>query len=641
LFCRDHTYFSEGGQMESNLTSMDESTTILIGAQPETNLSKIVERLLELEYRILFAATSDEALQIAAQDNPELILMEMGCGGTNPVKICKRLKTNVATASIPVMLFVGSKNSADIVEGLKAGAADVLTEISDEDEVLLRIKNQLEIHILYGELERANAKTQKEKQLLHTTLHSIGDGVVCTDQDGLITLMNQVAQDLTGWDEPSTIGKPFSNIFHIINEKTREPQINPIAKVLDTGKVVELANHSILVSRSGVEHPITDNAAPIRDDQGTVIGAVLVFRDVTEEKNYLSEIEYLSFHDPLTGLYNRRFYLEELHRLDTSRRLPLTLVMGDVNGLKLTNDSFGHEAGDRLIQRTGEIFKQTLRADDILCRYGGDEFVAILPNTDPNMAESIIRRIQHRIEENQPENGILSVSFGLDTKSSAKENILEVLKNAEDNMYKTKMIESPSVRNATIHAVINTLFEKNSREEAHSKRVSDLATRLASALKLPSVQIDKVRTAALMHDIGKIVVPDGVLDSPNDLSDGEWGDIRKHPETGYRILNCNPEMAEISNTILQHHERWDGTGYPSGIKGKEIDLCARIIAIADTYDAMTSARPYRQALDPEVALQEISANAGKQFDPAVAKEFVKMCSWDICLEKVKRRPDKG
>ena len=615
----------------------DGMTTILIGMSAETNLTKIIDTLQEKGNRVLTFPTCDEVLEAAYQEMPEIILMETGCTGTSPVKICKCLKTGKDAISIPIILLSTEVGKLNPVDALKAGAADVLTEPYNKEEVLLRIKNQLENHMLQLKLIEANEKNQNEKRRLHTTLHSIGDGVVCTDQFGLITLINQVAQDLTGWDERTAVGKTFTEVFSIINEKTREPQTNPVEEVLQTGKVVELANHSVIISRNGMEYPITDNAAPIRDDWGNIVGAVLVFRDVTDEKNYLSEIEYLSFHDPLTGLYNRRFYIEELIRLDTTRRLPLTIVMGDVNGLKLTNDSFGHEAGDCLIQQTADILKQAFRADDILCRYGGDEFVAILPNTDEMMAESIIRRIQHRIEEKQPVNGILSVSFGVDTKTTEEQEILEVFKNAEDNMYKTKMIESPSVRNATIHAVINTLFEKNSREEAHSKRVSELATRLATALKLPSSQIDKVHTAALMHDIGKIIVPDGVLDSPNHLTDGEWGDIRKHPETGYRILNCTPEMAEISNTILQHHERWDGTGYPCGIQGKAIDLCARIISIADTYDAMTTARPYRQAMDPEIALQEISDNAGIQFDPDVAREFVKMCSWDICLEKVQRR----
>jgi putative nucleotidyltransferase with HDIG domain len=195
------------------------------------------------------------------------------------------------------------------------------------------------------------------------------------------------------------------------------------------------------------------------------------------------------------------------------------------------------------------------------------------------------------------------------------------------------MIDSPSVRGATINTVINTLFEKNSREEAHSKRVSDLATRLAISLKLPSAQIDKVRTAGLMHDIGKIIVPDDVLDNPGSLTETEQANIRKHPEIGFRILNCSPEMAELSQAILQHHERWDGKGYPNGIAGKEIDICARIIAIADAYDAMTSSRPYRDALSAEIAMSEILANADKQFDPELADIFVKMCAWEICRSK--------
>jgi diguanylate cyclase len=611
----------------------DKSAEILIVTEDENKFNNL-KNLIEAEgITVSFMKVETKILSSIKCHHPDLIMLETSVGGKDGFKICRRLKADNELANIPVLFFSAKLSVAEKIKGLKAGGADLFTEPINETEVMLRVKSQLELCSLQKELERTNQKMRNERQFLYTTLHSIGDGVICTDKWGTISMMNQVAQNLTGWDENTAQGENFLTVFNVINENTRVLQFDPVARVLETGEVVELANHSILISKNGVERAITDNAAPIRNGDGDIEGVVLVFRDVTDEKNHVSEIEYLSLHDQLTGLYNRRFYTEELKRLDTSRRLPLTLVMSDVNGLKIINDSFGHEAGDKLIRKTAEILKQCFRSDDVLCRYGGDEFIAILPNTDAQLAESIIRRIQQKISENQPSKGILSVSFGLDSKVSEDQRIADVLKCAEDNMYKKKMIDSPSVRGATINTVINTLFEKNSREEAHSKRVSELATRLAVSMKLPSAQIDKVRTAGLMHDIGKIIVPDEVLENPGDLSDIEEANIRKHPEIGYRILSCSPEMAELSQAILQHHERWDGSGYPNGIAGKDIDICARIIAIADAYDAMTSIRPYREAMKPEKAMDEILENANKQFDPELAEIFVKMCAWDICRSK--------
>ncbi len=619
--------------MGSSNWAEDKNAELLIITEDENKFNRLKILIEEEGFRVAYLKSGENILSSIKAHQPDLIMLETKIDGKDGFKTCKRLKADAELANIPVLFFSPKHNIDEKIKGLKAGAADLFTEPINESEVLLQIKSQLKVYSLQKELEHTNQKMRNERELLHTTLHSIGEGVICTDKWGVISMMNQVAQNLTGWDEDSGKGEDFLTVFNVMNENTREPQYDPVSRVLETGKMVELMNHSILTSKNGIERPITDNAAPIRNGDGEIEGVVLVFRDVTDEKKHISEIEYLSLHDQLTGLYNRRFYTEELKRLDTPRRLPLTLVMGDVNGLKIINDSFGHEAGDKLIRKTAEILKQCFRADDILCRYGGDEFIAILPNTDAQLAESIIRRIQQKISENQPSKGILSVSIGMDSKVSEDQRIADVLKCAEDNMYKKKMIDSPSVRGATINTVINTLFEKNSREEAHSKRVSELATRLAVSLKLPSAQIDKVRTAALMHDIGKIIVPDEVLENPGNLSEAEQSNIRKHPEIGFRILNCSPEMAELSKAILQHHERWDGTGYPSGIAGKEIDICARIIAIADAYDAMTSVRPYRVAMTPEKAMDEILENAGKQFDPELSGIFVKMCAWDICRSK--------
>lgn len=234
---------------------------------------------------------------------------------------------------------------------------------------------------------------QKEKNLLETTLISVGDGVISTDNKGNIMFINRVAEFLTGWTQEAARGKSIEEVFIIVNEFSREKCENIVKKTLESGKILELANHTILISKDGIERPIEDSAAPIMQENGKIIGVVLVFRDFSEKRQKLKEIEFLSYHDQLTGLYNRRFYEVELKRLDTERNLPMTVVMGDVNGLKLINDSFGHVMGDELLKKVAEVIKKGCRASDIIARLGGDEFVIVLPKTDAFETEQIIKRI--------------------------------------------------------------------------------------------------------------------------------------------------------------------------------------------------------------------------------------------------------
>lgn len=329
--------------------------------------------------------------------------------------------------------------------------------------------------------ERYREQLYLEKELLRATLLSIGDGVITTDRQGRITSLNKIARQLTGWTQAEASGKPSEQVFAIVNELTRERCENPIAMVLATGNIIELANHTILISKDGPERPIEDIAAPIKDEDDQINGVVLVFRDFSEKRERQETIKYLSYHDQLTGLYNRRFYEEELKRLDTGRNLPLTLVMADINGLKLTNDAFGHLVGDKLIRKIAEIIQKECRADDILARIGGDEFVLLLPNTDAIQAVKIIQRINDAIAAVRIDNIILSVSFGLETKKDINEEIAEIFKKAEDDMYRHKLADSSSMRNKTIALIMKTLFEKNQGEEQHSQRVSQLCEEMGLA----------------------------------------------------------------------------------------------------------------------------------------------------------------
>jgi diguanylate cyclase (GGDEF)-like protein/PAS domain S-box-containing protein len=462
----------------------------------------------------------------------------------------------------------------------------------------------------------------KEKNLLETTLISVADGVISTSNKGNIVFLNRVAEYLTGWTQDEARGKSIEEVFNIVNEFTRENSENIVEKVLESGKILELANHTILISKDGIERFIEYSAAPIVQENAESVGVVLVFRDFSEKKQKQEEIKFLSYHDQLTGLHNRRFYEEELKRLDTEKNLPMTIAVGDVNGLKLVNDSFGHAVGDELLKKVAEVLKKGCRADDIIARLGGDEFVFLLPKTDAFEAEQIIKRINDLSIEQKVGSIGISISFGYETKNNVEEKIQDIFKKAEDQMYKKKLFESPSMRGKTIKAIINTLNEKNKREEQHSHRVSALSNSMGEALKLPEYKKEELKTVGLLHDIGKIAIDENILNKQSELTEDEWIEIKRHPEIGYRILSTVNDMSEMAEYVLYHHERWDGNGYPKGLKRDEIPLMSRIIAIVDAYDAMTSVRSYRSALPHEIAITELQKKAGSQFDPELVSVFL-------------------
>ena len=346
-----------------------------------------------------------------------------------------------------------------------------------------------------------------------------------------------------------------------------------------------------------------------------------IFSDITDRKQAEQKIEYLCFHDGLTGLYNRLFFDEELNRLDVPRNLPLTLIMLDVNGLKLTNDAFGHLAGDELLTKVATVLQDVCRADDIIARIGGDEFVILLPQLNEAQALQLTKRIQEGVGAEKVEGLPISVSCGWATKTEQQERITDVFKTAEDYMYRHKISERGSYRHQTIQLIMQTLYAKSPREQVHSKRVSQLCGQIGSAMGL---EVNEFITAGMLHDIGKVAISESILDKVLPLTDSEWTEMKRHTEAGYSILSLVNDYGPLAECVLAHHERWDGAGYPNGLKGEAIPLLARIIAIADSYDAMVSNRPYRKGMSHADAMEEIVAFAGSQFDPEVVRVFIEM-----------------
>lgn len=506
---------------------------------------------------------------------------------------------------------------------LKSGeirTVDVYTcPIADGETTLL-------YSIIFDVTDRERYKNElfQEKEALRVTLRSIGDGVVTTDEMGRVTSLNPAAQEISGWMAGEARGRLFSEVFSLRSEETGRPVENPIQKVLETGRTVGLANHTELIHRNGRALPIADSAAPIRAENGEIIGVVMVFRDVSSEKEQGRQIRYLSDYDHLTGLSNRRYIEEAMPAFDIAENLPIAVVMGDVNGLKITNDVFGHGMGDQLLRHMAASIKRHCRAEDMIARWGGDEVVIFMPRTDLARAEEIVRHIKDEHLCTEVHGLRMSVSFGCAVKERADESIESALRKAEESMYHQKLLDSKSYRNAVINTLLATLYEKSYETEEHSERLDHYCRMIGGRLRLSAEEMNQLSLLAVLHDIGKVSIDPDILLKPGKLTPQEWEEMQRHAEIGYRIAQATPDLAMVAELILSHHERWDGRGYPRGLKGEEIPLSCRILAVVDAFDAMTNDRVYRKSIGHKAAIAEIIGNAGTQFDPAIAAVFAEL-----------------
>lgn len=465
---------------------------------------------------------------------------------------------------------------------------------------------------------KSKEKLRETNEFLEKLLEYSNVPIVVWVPDFQVTHFNRAFENIS----ERSAGEVFEKGLEIlIPEQHREAVKDYVLQTMQ-GTQWEHLEIPIVTKSGAIKYLLWNSANITGSDDQTIIATIAQGMDITERKIHEDKYRYLSVHDYLTGVYNRSYFEETFKEFDSGSNLPLTAVYADVNGLKLANDAFGHKTGDDLLKQTATLLKKGFGEDAIIIRMGGDEFLILLPNATDKVVELCVQQVKEQADLISVNTIELSISFGWETKVSEEEDLNEILKKAEHYMYRKKLVEGPSMRGKTIYAIINTLHEKNHREELHSRRVSNLCELIARSMEVSENSVDELITVGLLHDIGKIAIEESILNKAGKLSEEEWQEIKRHPEVGYRILSAVNDMADLAEYVLSHHERWDGFGYPRGLKGDEIPWVSRVIAIADTYDAITSARPYRTALSKEAAVREIEKNSGSQFDPQIVELFL-------------------
>jgi len=347
---------------------------------------------------------------------------------------------------------------------------------------------------------------------------------------------------------------------------------------------------------------------------------IVDIQDEFDHKNML--IQKATFVDKLTNLNNRSFFETILEKLPQCKR-GVGVVMIDANGLKLINDAYGHQEGDHLLKKLASLIQEVYQ-DNYVFRWGGDEFLVVISKTTEEMMNQKYQQLNTKMAQIKIKNVPLSAALGYYVGTMEDENIYEMISKAEKIMYDHKSAESMTTKRNIIDNILNTLYNSFDFEKRHSENVMKYSLQIAEELKLSIIQTNKLRLAALLHDIGKISVPKDILTKESTLLEHEIDEIKKHSEKGYRILTSYSELSEFGIYVLHHHEKYDGSGYPRGLVGEDIPLYSRIIAVADAFDAMLEHRVYKSAKSKQEAMDELLKYSGTQFDPIIVESFIKV-----------------
>jgi len=444
------------------------------------------------------------------------------------------------------------------------------------------------------------------------------------NKDRTVSFVSKGVYELTGYTKTEMEQNQSFPFTQIIKEEYKTDVWESWNEAFDTN--CDFEKEYMIVTKEGKHKWVYEKGKPVFNVQKELVAIEGIIIDLDKRRQKDLEIEHLMYHDQLTGLKNRLYFDHMLKLYEDEKKYPIGVMVADLDGTKFINDSFGRVFGDKVIQQFAKLLMKYEKDGIVVARSGGDEFSLILPNSDSSKTYDLMISIQNEamsfVYQTDLKDYQLSVSMGFDTKLNDQVEMQTILKSAEDYMHRRKLLARANNNRDSLSSIKATMLANSQETQDHMDRMGNIALKVGEKLGLKQTAMDDLYLLALLHDIGKVGIPSNILNKPSSLSDEEWEIMKKHPSIGYQIAMSSLDLRSIAKGILTHHERFDGTGYPEGLKGKEIPLISRIVSIIDTYDAITQDRPYRSARTHEEAIIEIKKCSGTQFDPDIVEAFI-------------------
>ncbi len=361
----------------------------------------------------------------------------------------------------------------------------------------------------------------------------------------------------------------------------------------------------------------------MRDEKAKLIGKLFVFHDVTNSRRTFFELENSMLYDSVTGFFNRQSFYTQLPQWNNPEYWPVSIAVCNVDGMGALNEAYGTTYGDGVMRSVARYIRRRVGEHTFCAKIDNGDIIAVLEKTSNADAADIMESVRMEVLEFY-ENMPISVEYGIATKDDKEIGVEKTMQNARASMQNKKMLKEKSASSSLVDSLKQTLCESDYQTEEHVERTRQMAARLGRRLGLADAEIGKLELLAVLHDIGKVAIPQDIIKKQGKLTPEERSIIEQHTVKGYRIAASSPELGEIADGILCHHEKWDGTGYPNALAGEEIPLIARIISAVDSHDVMVNDRPYHKAMPERDAIAELRRCSGTQFDPLIIDVFTDM-----------------